>query len=234
MVCLGVGRGGDRRWTLSDPPRSDIGAGNHLSWTDCYSQEGPVSEARSFAACRPYNQVPIRDTIPLTYLSRDSVSLDKSLIEYPTVPWMRYPLEYSRGTSVTNSVSMRLHTCLHRSVYSSVPYTLTLEVPLVVRLRNTNMMLMRCIVVLLVALECICLWMAFFCKNVIWSSLVSRMPLIFKLCAYGYILLNLCLEPCSFHLGSKTHFSSWMFSLHATLWRSLCFFLPQRHFMYHA
>jgi hypothetical protein len=85
-------------------------------------------------------------------------------------------------------------------------------------------MLMRCIAVPFVALGCICLWMAFFCKNDIWSSLVSWMPLMFKLCTYGYILLNLCLEPCSFHLGSKTHFSSWMFSLHATLWRSLSFF----------
>jgi hypothetical protein len=80
----------------------------------------------------------------------------------------------------------------------------------------------------------ICLWMAFFCKNAIWSSLVSRMPLMFKLGACGYIFLNLCLEPCSFHLGSKIHLSSWMLSLHATLWRSLSFFLPQRHFMYHA
>jgi hypothetical protein len=70
-------------------------------------------------------------------------------------------------------------------------------------------------------------------KNAIWISLVSRMPLMFILGAYGYILLILCLEPCSFHLGSKIHLSSWMFSLHATLWRSLSFFLPQRHFMYH-
>jgi hypothetical protein len=44
------------------------------------------------------------------------------------------------------------------------------------------------------------------------------MPLMFKLGAYGNILLNLCLEPCSFHLGSKIHLSS--FSLHVTLWRS--------------
>jgi hypothetical protein len=28
--------------------------------------------------------------------------------------------------------------------------------------------------------------------------------------------------------------SSSMFSLHVTLWRSLNFFFPQRHFMYHA
>jgi hypothetical protein len=60
------------------------------------------------------------------------------------------------------------------------------------------------------------------------------MPLMFKLGSYSYILLNLCLEPCSIHLGSKIHLPSWMFSLHATLWRSLSFFLPQRHFMYHA
>jgi hypothetical protein len=92
-------------------------------------------------------------------------------------------------------------------------------------------MLMICIVVLLVSLGCICLWMAIFCKNAIWSSLVSWMPLMFKLCTYGYILLNLCLEPCSFYLRSKIHFSSWMFSLHATLWRSLSFILPQRHLM---
>jgi hypothetical protein len=26
-----------------------------------------------------------------------------------------------------------------------------------------------------------------------------------KLGAYGYILLSLCLEPCSIHLGSKIH-----------------------------
>jgi hypothetical protein len=95
-------------------------------------------------------------------------------------------------------------------------------------------MLMRCIAMLLVALGYICLRMAFFCKHVIWSSLVSRMPLMFKLGAYGYILLNLYLEPCSFHLGSRIQLSSWMCSLHATLWRSLSFFLPQRHFMYHA
>jgi hypothetical protein len=38
------------------------------------------------------------------------------------------------------------------------------------------------------------------------------------------LLLNLFLKPCSFHLGSKIHLSSWMFSLHATLWRSLSFF----------
>jgi hypothetical protein len=56
----------------------------------------------------------------------------------------------------------------------------------------------------------------------------------FILGAYGYIFLNLCLEPCSFHLGSKIHLSSRMFSLHATLWRSLNFFLLKRHFMYHA
>jgi hypothetical protein len=56
--------------------------------------------------------------------------------------------------------------------------------------------------VLLVALGYICLWMAFFCKNAIRSSLVSSTPLMFKLGAYGYILLNLRLEPCSFHLGS--------------------------------
>jgi hypothetical protein len=49
------------------------------------------------------------------------------------------------------------------------------------------------------------LWMPFFCKNAIWSSLLSRLPLMFKLGAYGYILLNLCLEPFSFHLGSKIH-----------------------------
>jgi hypothetical protein len=95
-------------------------------------------------------------------------------------------------------------------------------------------MLMWRIIVLLVALGCICLWMAFFCKNSIWSSLVSWMPVMFKLCTYCYILLNLCLEPCSFDLGSKTHLWSWMFSLHATLWRSLIFFLSQRHFMYNA
>jgi hypothetical protein len=95
-------------------------------------------------------------------------------------------------------------------------------------------MLMRCIAILLVALGYICFWMASFCKNAIWSSLVSRMPLIFKLGVYGYILLNLCLEPCSFCQGSNIHLSSWMFSLHATLWRSLSFFFPQRHFMYHA
>jgi hypothetical protein len=45
-------------------------------------------------------------------------------------------------------------------------------------------------------------------KNAIWISLVSRMPLMFILGAYGYILLILCLEPCSFHLGSKIHLSS--------------------------
>jgi hypothetical protein len=82
-------------------------------------------------------------------------------------------------------------------------------------------MLMRCIATLLVALRYICLWMAFFCKNAIWSSLVSRMPLMFNLGPYDYILLNLCLEPCSFHLGSKILLSSWMFSLHAILWRSV-------------
>jgi hypothetical protein len=65
-------------------------------------------------------------------------------------------------------------------------------------------MLMRCIVVLLVALGYIYLWMAFFCKNAIWSSLVSRMPLMFKFCAFGYILLNLWMEPCSFHLGQRS------------------------------
>jgi hypothetical protein len=95
-------------------------------------------------------------------------------------------------------------------------------------------MLMRCIAMHLVALGCICLWMAFFCKNAIWSFLMSRMPLMFKLSAYGYIMLNLCLEPCSFHFGSRIHLSSWMFSVNATLWRNLSFFLPQMHFMYHA
>jgi hypothetical protein len=94
------------------------------------------------------------------------------------------------------------------------------------------MMLIRCIDMILVAMGYIRLWTASFCENAIWSSLVSRMPLMFKLGAYSYILLNSFLEPCSFHLGSKIHLSSWMFSLHATLWRSLSFFLPQRHFMY--
>jgi hypothetical protein len=61
---------------------------------------------------------------------------------------------------------------------------------------------------LLVVLGYICLWMVYFCKNAILSSLVSRMPLMFKLGAYGYILLNLFLEPCSFHLRSKIHLSS--------------------------
>jgi hypothetical protein len=93
-------------------------------------------------------------------------------------------------------------------------------------------MLMRCIAILLVALGYICLWMASFCKNAKWSSLVSRMPHMFILGAYGYILLNLCLEPCCFHLGSKIPLSSWI-TLHATLWRSLSLFLPQRYFMYH-
>jgi hypothetical protein len=69
-------------------------------------------------------------------------------------------------------------------------------------------MLMRCIVMLLIALGYIRLWMAFFCKNAILSSLVGRMPFMFILGAYGYIMLNLCLEPCSFHLGSKIHLSS--------------------------
>jgi hypothetical protein len=69
-------------------------------------------------------------------------------------------------------------------------------------------MLMRCIAMLLVALGYICLWMALFCINAIKSSLVSRMPLMFILGAYGYILLKLCLEPCPFHLGSKIHLSS--------------------------
>jgi hypothetical protein len=54
----------------------------------------------------------------------------------------------------------------------------------------------------------ICLWMAFFCKNAIGSSLVSRMPFMFILGAYGYLLLNFFLEPCSFHLGSKIHLLS--------------------------
>jgi hypothetical protein len=61
---------------------------------------------------------------------------------------------------------------------------------------------------LLVALGYICLWMPSFCKNVIRFSLVSRMPLVFNLDSYGYILLNLCLESCSFLLGSKIHLSS--------------------------
>jgi hypothetical protein len=69
-------------------------------------------------------------------------------------------------------------------------------------------MLMLCIAMLLVALGCVCLWMAFLYKNDICSPLVSRMPLMFKLGAYGYILLNLFLEPCSFLLGSKIHLSS--------------------------
>jgi hypothetical protein len=56
----------------------------------------------------------------------------------------------------------------------------------------------------LVDLGYICLWMAFFCKNAIWSSLVSRMPLMFKLGAYGYVLLNLCLEPCFFIWGERS------------------------------
>jgi hypothetical protein len=77
------------------------------------------------------------------------------------------------------------------------------------------------------------LWMASFCKNAIWSSLVGRMPFMFILGAYGYIFLNLCLEPCSFIWDQRSILSSWIFSLHATLWRSLSFFLPQRHFMYH-
>jgi hypothetical protein len=72
-----------------------------------------------------------------------------------------------------------------------------------------------------------CGWLSF-CKNAIWSPLVSRMPLMFKLGAYGYILLNLCLEPCSFHLVSKIHLSPWMFRLHATLWRSLSFFFAAK------
>jgi hypothetical protein len=37
-----------------------------------------------------------------------------------------------------NSVSVRLRIRSHPSLYSGVPYTLTLDVPLVVRLRNTN------------------------------------------------------------------------------------------------
>jgi hypothetical protein len=61
-------------------------------------------------------------------------------------------------------------------------------------------------------------------KCYIWSSLMSWIP----------FMLNLCLGPCSFHMGSKTYVSSWMFRLQATSWRSLSFFLPQRHLMYHA
>jgi hypothetical protein len=61
---------------------------------------------------------------------------------------------------------------------------------------------------LLVALGYICLWMASLCKNAILSFLVSRMPLMFNLGTYGYTLLNLCLEPCSFYLGSNIHLSS--------------------------
>jgi hypothetical protein len=61
--------------------------------------------------------------------------------------------------------------------------------------------------------------------KMLYESVVSRMPLMFILGAHGYILLNLCLEPCSFHLGSKIQLSSWMFGLHATLWRSLSLFL---------
>jgi hypothetical protein len=60
----------------------------------------------------------------------------------------------------------------------------------------------------LLALGYICLWMPSFCKKAICSSLVSRMPFMFFLGAYGYNLLNLFLEPCSFHLGSKIHLSS--------------------------
>jgi hypothetical protein len=77
----------------------------------------------------------------------------------------------------------------------------------------------------------------FLWKCYIWSSLVSWMPFMLKLCRYGYILHS-CLicacVSCSFHLGSKIHLSSWMFSLPVTLWRNLSFFLPQRHFMYDA
>jgi hypothetical protein len=70
-------------------------------------------------------------------------------------------------------------------------------------------MLMRCIAMLLVALGYIyaCGWLSFY-KNAIRFFLVSRMPLVFILGTYGFILLNLCLEPCSFHLGSKIHLSS--------------------------
>jgi hypothetical protein len=44
-------------------------------------------------------------------------------------------------------------------------------------------MLMRCIAMLLKALGYICLWMAFFCKNAILSSLVGRIPFMFILVA---------------------------------------------------
>jgi hypothetical protein len=86
-------------------------------------------------------------------------------------------------------------------------------------------MLMRCIAALLVALGYIYMLVnGLLCKNAIRSSLVTRMPLEFKLGAYGYILVNLCMEPCFVYLGSNIRLSSWMFSLHATLWSSLSFF----------
>jgi hypothetical protein len=96
-------------------------------------------------------------------------------------------------------------------------------------------MLMRCIAMLLVAVGSLYLWIAYYYKNAIYDPLLWVECLSCSNYALMAISSLICAwEPCSFHLESKTHLSSWMFSLHATLLRSLSFFFPQRHFMYHS
>jgi hypothetical protein len=94
-------------------------------------------------------------------------------------------------------------------------------------------MLMRCIAMLLVALGYIRLWMAFFLYKMLydpflWVECLScsnwvRMAISCLICAWNPVLLIWDERSIYHHLF-----------LHATLWRSLRFFLPQRHFMYHA
>jgi hypothetical protein len=68
-----------------------------------------------------------------------------------------------------------------------------------------------------------CEWFIF-CENATYDPLLWVECITCSNCAHMTISCLICAWVwCSFHLGSMTHLSSWMFSLHATLWRSLSF-----------
>jgi hypothetical protein len=164
-------------------PRWPLGPLNQAFLSSPHLEASP---AMTFRACSSHTPTQVYRNLHLQYLTKSqSTPCCQSLI----TPGSDHPLVLEPH--------MALKYCQIWSPWYSRYEVVTLLV-----------MPMRCIVVLLVALGYIYLWMPFFGKNAIWFSLVSRIPIMFKLCAYGYILLNLCLEPCSFYSGSKIHFSS--------------------------
>jgi hypothetical protein len=73
-----------------------------------------------------------------------------------------------------------------------------------------------------------------FCANAIYDPLLWVECLSCSNCAHMAISCLICAwVSCSFHLGSNTYLSSWMFSLHVTLWRSLSFFMYHAQFVNH-